>query len=119
VNGAGGALRLWHTSDTRVVDQLSMTCTVVCDEFTEILGVDAFSMRDTQREITDYLVSQGYEPPSRWETQRFDAERGSIVAVHNFAVKKTVHVNDAGWLSGNRCRCMRTIRNDYARSIET
>ncbi len=73
MNGAGGALRPWHTSDTRVLDQLSVTCTVVHDESTEILGGDAFSMRGAQREITGYLISQGYEPPGRWETQRFDA----------------------------------------------
>jgi hypothetical protein len=89
VNGAGGAVRPWHTSDTGVLDQLSMTCTVVHDESTESLDVSAFSMRGAQREITGYLISQGYEPLGRWETQRFDAERGSIDAVRNFKVKKT------------------------------
>lgn len=79
MNGAGGALRPSHASDTRVLDQLSMTCTVVHDdESTESLDVDVFFMRGAQREITDYLISQGYEPPGRWETQRFGAERGSI-----------------------------------------
>ncbi len=89
MNGAGGVVRPWHTSDTRVLDQLSMTCTVVHDESTESLDVDAFSMRGAQREITGCLISQGYEPPGRWETQRFDTERVSIEAVRNLRVKKT------------------------------
>ena len=61
----------WRASDTGVLDQLSMTCTVVHDESSE-----------------SYLISQGYEPLRRWEIQRFDAERGSIDAVRNFKVKK-------------------------------
>ncbi len=88
MNGGGGAVRPSHTSD-RVLDQLSMTCTVVHDESTESLDVDVFSMRGARREITGYLIGQGYEPPGRWETQRFDAERGSVEAVRNFKVKTT------------------------------
>lgn len=42
MNGAGGALRPSRTSDTRVLE-LSTTCTVVHDEFTENLDRDAFS----------------------------------------------------------------------------
>jgi hypothetical protein len=80
----------WRASDTGILDQLSMTCTVVHDESTEILDVGAFSMRGAQREIIGYLISQGYEPLCRWEIQRFDAERGSIDAVRNFKVKKRV-----------------------------
>jgi hypothetical protein len=49
--------------------------------------------------LTGYLISKGCEPLGRWETQRFDAGRGSIDATRNFKV--------------------RTIQNDYARSIET
>lgn len=67
MNGAGGALRPGHTSDTGRLITLDC-CTVVHDESTECLDVDAFSMRDTQPEITGYLVSQGDEPPGRCET---------------------------------------------------
>lgn len=48
----------WRTSDTGLLDQLSMTCTVVHNESTEILDVGAFSMRGIQREIIGYLMSQ-------------------------------------------------------------
>jgi hypothetical protein len=51
---------------------------VVHDESTECLGLDAFFMRGAQPEITGYLISQGYESPGRCETQRFDAEQGSL-----------------------------------------
>lgn len=53
MNGAGGALRPWHTW---VLDQPSMTCTVVHDESAESLDVGAFSMHRAQREIIGYLM---------------------------------------------------------------
>lgn len=63
MNGAGGAARPWHTNDTRMLDQLSMICTVVHDESTESLDVDAFSVRGTQREITGCLIGQATNRP--------------------------------------------------------
>ena len=63
MNGPGGALLPWRTSDTRALDQLSMPCAVVHDESTESLDVDAFSMRGAQREITGYLISQATNRP--------------------------------------------------------
>lgn len=41
VKGACGTLRPWPTSGTRVLGHLLMTCTVVRDESTESLDVDA------------------------------------------------------------------------------
>ena len=74
MNGAGGALWSSHASDARVFDQLSMICTVVHDdESSESRDVEAFFMRGAQREITGYLISQGYEPPGRRKT------RGSVL----------------------------------------
>jgi hypothetical protein len=64
-------VRSSRPGDTRVLDPLSMTCTLVYDdESAEILDVDVFSMRGAQRdEITGYLISQGYEPTGRWESR--------------------------------------------------
>lgn len=68
MNGADETLWPSRTSDTRVLDQFSMICTVMYgDDSAESLGVDAFSVHGAQLEITGYLISQGYEPAGRWE----------------------------------------------------
>jgi hypothetical protein len=52
---------------------MTVTCQVVHeDESTEALDVDSLSMRGAQREITGYLISQGYKPDGRWATEAED-----------------------------------------------
>jgi hypothetical protein len=47
---------------------IAVTCTVACeDETTYTLDVDSMSLRGAQREITGYLISDGYAPVGRWE----------------------------------------------------
>jgi hypothetical protein len=49
---------------------MEITCTVVLeDESTSTLDVNSLSMRGAQREITGYLVAQGYSPVDRWEVE--------------------------------------------------
>lgn len=50
---------------------IQVTCTIVReDETTTSLEVDSLSMRGAQREITGYLISLGYSPAGRWETEQ-------------------------------------------------
>lgn len=42
------------------------------DETTTTLDVDSLSMRGAQREVTGYLIRQGYAPVGRWETESYD-----------------------------------------------
>jgi hypothetical protein len=39
------------------------------DESTEAEGVEALSIRGAQREITGWLIDQGFKPAGRWETE--------------------------------------------------
>ena len=49
---------------------IEITCAIVHDdETTTSLSVDSLSMRGAQREITGYLISKGYVPAGRWETE--------------------------------------------------
>ncbi len=84
MNGACGTLRPWPTSGTRVLDHLLTTSTMVHNESTESLDVDAcpFSGRSP-----GYLISQAYEPPGRRETE-VNAERGPLEAVRNQVKEK-------------------------------
>ena len=51
-------------------DNLEMTCRIVFnDESTEELDVQSLSMRGAQREMTGWLISQGYEPVGRWSRE--------------------------------------------------
>jgi hypothetical protein len=47
-----------------------ITCTVVLeDESTGTLDVRSRSMRGAQRELTGYLIAQGYAPVGEWEVE--------------------------------------------------
>jgi hypothetical protein len=49
---------------------LSVTCRVAFDNETVTeLDVRSLSMRGAQREITGWLIGQGYEPVGRWSTE--------------------------------------------------
>lgn len=57
---------------------MQVLCTVVReDESTYTLDVDSLSMRGAQREITGYLIGEGYTPVGRWEDQ---ADKDDTVA---------------------------------------
>lgn len=69
MNSAGGALQPSRTSNARVLDQLLIIYTVVYDnEPAKSFDVDTFSRRGAQHKITGYALSQGCEPPGRWES---------------------------------------------------
>jgi len=68
---------------------MTVTCLVVHeDETTKTLGVDALTMRGAQREITGYLISEGYTPVGRWEeeTSQDIAGDGAIETVRRFKI---------------------------------
>lgn len=41
-------------------------------------------MRGAQREITGYLISQGFEPAGRWESAQVDGNGDEIETVRKF-----------------------------------
>jgi hypothetical protein len=64
---------------------LQVTCLIVAeDESTRTLHVDSLSMRGAQREITGYLISQGYEPAGRWEAAQVDGNGDEIETLRKF-----------------------------------
>ena len=49
---------------------MEVTCRIVFPDGTAIaVGVDALSLRSAQREVTAWLIEQGYEPTGRWSAQ--------------------------------------------------
>ena len=57
-----GPIEVWLTQDN-----MEITCRIVFnDETTDELDVDSLSMRGAQREMTGWLIGQGYEPVGRW-----------------------------------------------------
>ena len=81
-----GPVEVWLTSPEH---GLSIRCTVVHDdESTDILDVDALSMRGAQREITGFFIRQGYEPAGRWEVEQVHVSEGPIETVRRFRPKQ-------------------------------
>jgi hypothetical protein len=63
---------------------MEITCTVVNeDETTYDLDVDSLSMRGAQREITGYLIKDGYRPAERWQVEAGD-EGTAVETVRKF-----------------------------------
>lgn len=85
-NADEGPLEVWlRQDDTAIV------CTVVRDdESTYELDVDALSMRGAQREITGYLIDQGYEPTEEWQVEVAGAS-GPVETVRRFG---SAHARD-------------------------
>jgi hypothetical protein len=49
-------------------NHMAVHCMVVHDdESTHELDIDSMSLRGAQREITGYLLGDGYQPVGRWE----------------------------------------------------
>lgn len=66
-------------------DNLLVTALVVReDETTYEMDVSSLSMRGAQREITGWLIDQGYTPVGRWETEANDSGIGAIEASRKF-----------------------------------
>jgi hypothetical protein len=103
VNSAGGALQPSRTSNARVLDQLLIIYTVVYDnEPAKSFDVDTFSRRGAQHKITGYALSQGCEPPGRWESNGSILTRNSQSHTR-FQVKKYRPDRRWGWLSEDCC----------------
>ena len=63
---ASSPVEIWLTQKN-----MEITCMVVFDdETTESIEVESLSMRGAQREITGYLLGQGYEPSGRWSFEQ-------------------------------------------------
>jgi hypothetical protein len=58
-------IEVWLTQDN-----LEMSCRIVFnDETITEPDVRSVSMRGAQREVTGWLISQGYEPAGRWQLE--------------------------------------------------
>ena len=58
---------------------IEVTCLVAFeDETTGTLGVDSLSMRGAQREITGYLIGEGFEPADRWQTEEASKDGDTV-----------------------------------------
>ncbi len=67
---------------------LVVTCTVVHeDETTAEYDVQSLSMRGAQREMTGYLLRQGYSPVGRWDAEATDDD-GVVEASRRFRLAK-------------------------------
>jgi hypothetical protein len=63
-----GPIEVWLSQKN-----MQVTCRVVHeDERTDELEVEALSIRGAQREITGYLIGQGYKPAGRWANEQHD-----------------------------------------------
>ena len=95
MNGAWGTLRPCPTSGTRVLDHLLMTCTVVRDESTENLDVDACPLSET----SPATHQPGLRTARQMETE-VNAERESLAAMRNQVKEKGLGQMMRRWLSG-------------------
>jgi hypothetical protein len=62
-------IEVWLRQDNMKVD-----CWIVYDDEAtdEDIPIKSLSMRGAQREITGYLIAEGYEPVGRWSTEDED-----------------------------------------------
>jgi hypothetical protein len=66
-------------------DNMQINCMVVHeDETTHSLEIDSLSMRGAQREITGWLISDGYEPVGRWQVEHDDSAMQAAETVRRF-----------------------------------
>lgn len=66
---------------------MQVTCRIVReDESTEPMDVDSLSMRGAQREITGYLIEQGYTPVGRWAAEHSDSD-GTLESSRKFKLE--------------------------------
>jgi hypothetical protein len=69
INGKPGPIEVWLSKIN-----IEVTCRVVFEDETDYtLPVDSLSMRGAQREMSAWLIAQGYEPAGRWT---YETEEG-------------------------------------------
>lgn len=69
---------------------LALECTVFFDdESTYDLDVDSLSMRGAQREMTGYLLRQGYAPAGRWDVEARDPDGDVLESSRKFKLAKS------------------------------
>lgn len=75
-----GPIEVWLTKGN-----IGVTCKVVYeDETIHSLDVDALSMRGAQREVTGWLINEGYTPAARWKAEAADDDEGVLESVRSF-----------------------------------
>ena len=75
-----GPIEVWLSKPN-----IEITCTVVRDdETTTRLDIDSLSMRGAQREITGWLIRQGYTPAGRWDYETDTADDEGSECVRQF-----------------------------------
>jgi hypothetical protein len=74
-------IEVWLTQQN-----LEVKCMVVRDdETTYPLSINSLSMRGAQREITGWLINEGYEPVGRWQLESDDnAMDGPVETMRRF-----------------------------------
>jgi hypothetical protein len=72
---------------------IEVTCMIVHeDETTTSIDVESLSMRGAQREITGWLIADGYTPVGRWETQ--ETNPGNFGAVEVAETMRRFKIED-------------------------
>ena len=65
ISGKPGPIEVWLSQDN-----MQVACRIAHqDETITQLDVSSLSIRGAQREMTGYLISQGYKPAGRWTTE--------------------------------------------------
>ena len=68
LSGKPGPIEVWLSQDN-----MQVTCRIVHqDETTSEYDIKSLSLRGAQREITGWLISQGYQPAGRWTAETTD-----------------------------------------------
>jgi hypothetical protein len=76
-NPPTGPIEVWLTQTN-----MAVTCRVVHeDERTDELDIDSMSMRGAQREVTGYLIRNGYTAEGRWSAEATGRDGADLVAV--------------------------------------
>jgi hypothetical protein len=88
VNGAGGALRPWHTSNTRVLDRLSITAPWCTMNPPNVFAWTLSPCAALSRRLPATSPARVMNRPVGAKPRGWDAERGSIDAVRGSKVKK-------------------------------
>jgi hypothetical protein len=76
----GGPIEIWLTKGN-----IQVTCRVVHEDETDsVLDVDSLSIHGAQREMTAFLIRNGYGPADRWSTEETDSDGETIECMRRF-----------------------------------
>lgn len=82
----GSPVEVW----LRRSGNLALDCTVFFDdESSHELDVDSLSMRGAQREMTGYLLRQGYAPAGRWDVEARDPDGDVLESSRKFKLARS------------------------------